>query len=394
MTDILELFSGVCIIIDDALESETRKEDLIWKIKENIQRKNIPILEYYDLPDDESIKHFKNINFILLDWELFKKPIPGLAIDTTPFIRANIDFIRKINAIAFVPIFIFSNEQPDSIINHLVQAGIYNKEKRNHIFVKQKSDLIDDKNENLLFEEIEKWIKEMPSVYVLKEWEIINSKAKSVLFWELYNISPHWATILWKIYSKDNVDTPSELGNLISKNLVSLMTDFNFDDTIMDEPGESSSGDIRRVIEGERFIRKELLNTNYVYTGDIFKKGGKYYLNVRPQCDCIARIVTEIFDIELYCVKGSKLSKEKMKKYYNEDYGLISEQDTNTIVFPINHGEAIDFRFNELIKFKYSEIKDDRIGRLMPPFITRIQQKYAAYMQRQGFPRMPKEAIG
>jgi hypothetical protein len=30
---------------------------------------------------------------------------------------------------------------------------------------------------------------------------------------------------------------------------------------------------------------------------------------------------------------------------------------------------------------------------LLPPFITRLIQKYAAYMQRQGLPRIPEEAI-
>ena len=42
---------------------------------------------------------------------------------------------------------------------------------------------------------------------------------------------------------------------------------------------------------------------------------------------------------------------------------------------------------------QWNNIKDNRIGRLLPPYITRVQQKYAHYLQRQGLPRIPKQAI-
>ena len=41
----------------------------------------------------------------------------------------------------------------------------------------------------------------------------------------------------------------------------------------------------------------------------------------------------------------------------------------------------------------YEEMKDQRIGRLLPPFITRVTQKYGLYIHRQGLPRLPKEVI-
>jgi len=41
---------------------------------------------------------------------------------------------------------------------------------------------------------------------------------------------------------------------------------------------------------------------------------------------------------------------------------------------------------------QYRNLKEYRIGTLLPPFITRLVQKYALYMQRQGLPRIPEEA--
>jgi len=42
---------------------------------------------------------------------------------------------------------------------------------------------------------------------------------------------------------------------------------------------------------------------------------------------------------------------------------------------------------------KLSEYRDSRKGRIQHPFITRIIQKYGLYIQRQGLPRIPLEAI-
>lgn len=32
----------------------------------------------------------------------------------------------------------------------------------------------------------------------------------------------------------------------------------------------------------------------------------------------------------------------------------------------------------------------NRVGRLLPPFVTRVQQRYASYLQRPGMPRIPE----
>jgi len=67
--------------------------------------------------------------------------------------------------------------------------------------------------------------------------------------------------------------------------------------------------------------------------------------------------------------------------------------DNQSIVFNIIDGKTYNFKFKDLTINKWSAIKDKRVGRLLPPYITRIQQRYALYLQRQGLPRTPKQAI-
>ena len=133
--DIKKLLSGIAIIIDDKIKKEDSK-DLILKIRDQLKRNHIPILEYEDLPDDSEICNFKNISFILLDWYLFETLEPGITIDETQFIKKNIEFLKEINKVGFTPVFIFSNQSPDSIIRKLSEEGLYNEDEgsNNYIF--------------------------------------------------------------------------------------------------------------------------------------------------------------------------------------------------------------------------------------------------------------------
>ncbi len=45
----------------------------------------------------------------------------------------------------------------------------------------------------------------------------------------------------------------------------------------------------------------------------------------------------------------------------------------------------------DLVIKKFKELKDKRIGRILPPYITRIQQKCSQYIVREGTMPIPKE---
>ena len=62
-------------------------------------------------------------------------------------------------------------------------------------------------------------------------------------------------------------------------------------------------------------------------------------------------------------------------------------------MFGVLKGKSVLFRFNKLHVCKYSEVSGRRVGRLLRPHVTRVQQRYAMYMQRQTLPCIPGAAL-
>ncbi|MCK4377413.1 MAG: hypothetical protein KAV97_04280 [Actinomycetia bacterium] len=409
--DIKKLLSGIAIIIDDKIKKED-SQDLILNIRDKLKDNHVSILEYEDLPDDSEIQNFNNISFILLDWQLFERPEPGMLMDETLFINNNIKFLKDIRKVSFTPVFIFSNQPPNSIIRKLSEEGIYNEGSNNYIFIKQKEDIISDVDNNLLFNEIENWLKETPSMYVLKEWEHSLNKAKKNLFWSFYEINHNWPSVLSKTFKGDGSDVNYELGNFIYKNLSARAEQVAFDDNILNQEDDNiSKEDIRKVLEAERFIKSDAL-PDIPFTGDLFEcivegsEEKRYYLNIRPECD-IARDKKP----ELYCLKCRILNEEKINSGEKEDnvpfiQGNFIEKVNNAYIPFIDGGKIIEVLFRNMTIFKWEEklkdkndketgkmFKETRIGRLLPPYITKVQQRYSSYLQRQGLPAIPKKAI-
>lgn len=396
MRKLASLLNGIAIIIDDEVGKEANIDNLILQIK----KRKMPYQVFTELPDVSLTEHFEGISFLLLDWRLQTEDLSASTIEgvrtpdqiTRNAIGENIAFLKELRKCCFTPIFIFTNEDVERVITVLKDNNLYEEGKPNYIFVKSKKDLI---GRTRLFKTIEDWIKKTPSIYVLKVWEKEYKKSKCELFHDLYRISPNWPIVLWKSFAMDSSSASSDLGEFIVRNLHSRMTPFAFDDKILRKSAKYPSRDeIRKVLEGERFIEK--LHENSIAAGDVFKIKGDLFLNIRPDCDCIPdRSITEsrIEDVELYLLTGSKLSIVNEKKKYRKQYGNFEELDSQSVVFSMKDGKTYVFRFKTIVIRKWGEIKESRIGRLLPPYITRIQQRYSLYLQRQGLLRTPEIAV-
>ena len=393
-----ELFKGIAVVIDDQVH-DTRAT--ISEIIKQIKKHHIPLIKYTDLPEETETLHFRSLSFLLLDWRLNglepQETMDGIQLPSgleKSKIEKNIKFIQILRKFCFCPIFIFTNEDADSIKSILIKKRLYQEGKPNHIFVKSKADLL---AEGSVKKEIEQWLEANPTVYVLKKWETQYKKSKAGLFNDFFNMSPSWPTIMWKNFYDDRVNQAQELGELISRNLTTRMSPFDFDKRFIEQCNCAVSPDeLNKVLEGERFIKKDQLNCDDIGTGDVFKLSGKYYINIRASCDLIpdrSKTNSSQDDINLYLIKGNNLTQPKKQELYSKKYGNFQENDNNSIVFPLDN-KAIDFRFKDLTIKNWAELKDKRIGRLLPPHITKIQHKYALYIKRQGLPRIPSEAIG
>lgn len=383
MTDIVKLFSGIGVIIDDEIKKEGSS---IIKVISSFEEKHIPFLAYKELPQMEEIQNFHSISFVLLDWKW------NVGATDETLLRDNVAFITELHRVCFVPIFIFTDEDPTSIISQLEGAKIYSDAKNNLLFVKHKSEV---ETAAKLFDAINEWVKNTLSVYIIKEWELKKRIASNSLFQSLYNINPNWVKVFLETSKKDEIDAAFELDELLFENLRSQMPLMNLMGLPInrEKPTIYEASEIRNIMQGQRFLPADKLLSEMIFTGDIYlnEQGEEreYFINVRPQCDCIPRNGTILGDVDLYLIKGKE--KDISKCNYNSKFGNFSDSETKVTIFPIFH-KAIQFELGTFSVKKFSEMREKRIGRLIPPFITKLVQKYALYMQRQALPRIPEEA--
>lgn len=389
------LLSGIAVVIDDEIGSNG---DTINNLIEQIEKQHIPCLTFKTLPELESVEHLGEASLLLLDWLLTPNdPESGVTVPThlqEAEIRKNIEFLKALRATSFIPIFIFTNEDPDVVIRELESNGLYDKDNHNHILVKRKSDLEDNSlsNETLL-KEVLAWIKSTPTIYLLRSWNKEYRRARTELFHYLYGLSPSWPSIMWQAFEKDGVNGSLGLGDMISKNLNSRMAPFQLDESLLETNKGVSQEELRGVLQGERFIPESNLHEGMVACGDTFEHEDILYLNIRPDCDCIPRKSGEIDEISLYFLEGTKVTASKEGSSFMNTYGIFPERDNEAIVFSMYQDDTYRFSFKELQITKVKDCKGTRIGRLLHPFLNRIQQRYSYYLQRQALPRIPEHAV-
>lgn len=383
MTDIVKLFSGIGVVIDEAIFEKGDTPNGIQRISNSLREKHIPVLMYDELPNESlSQFHFHSVSFVVLDWNLSGvSPIPEATIND------NIDFIRQLRESCFVPLFIFSDENPRDIQVRLEESELYYA--NCPIFIKRKDEL--DTTEKL-FSEIESWVKSTPSIYVLKKWEKTTLEAKTKMLWELSSIHSAWPGILAKAIEDDGGDKSSELMRLLQNNLSYRLVYPQLDAEIIEnniDGDRVGKEELRRLLECERFIPQENL-PNHPFAGDVYFIEEKYYLNIRPDCDIIRSRKY------MYLLKGDIVNEAKINSGDKDailfDSGEFLEKK-NCCYVAFVQGNILCFSLRDIEIMNWKDIKGKRIGRLLPPYITKIQQKYAAYLQRQGLPSVPEQAI-
>lgn len=380
--EIISLFKGIGIIIDENIGKKD-SGDNINKIYRYLVNRDIPIMTYSSIPTDNIIRHLGNASFIVLDWNLHNlNSIPQVLIDE------NLHFIEEINKICFIPIFIFTNEPTHDIEIALDARGLYHEEGKNNIFVKSKSEI---KSGRILFSTIANWIRKVPSIYVFKQWENNTQLATSELFHDLNKISPNWISIMHDTYLEDVGKENSEIGNLLFNNLATTCTPLKLDKTLIHNTRLAiDKSELRQLLERERFLKNDKL-MDYPALGDLFKSGEKYYLNFRADCDLVRQNNPKLYLVEGKIVREKEINKKNSR--FKFDKGTFLDRVNFSIVPFIHGGLIIEFRFDKLSSMDWIDIKNNRVGRLLPPYSTRLKLQLMAYLQRQAIPSIPNKAI-
>ena len=398
--DTKELMSGIAVVIDDAVTSESAvngatglEGDLINRIIGWFEREwGLPFVKSSSLPPAVLWPNlFQAASFVLLDWRLWPLGSTELREQTIQEVIRFLECARK----CLVPVFIFTNDDPENVTDELPEE-IYQDPQtgRNFVFVERKDRLWvgDEVDVGIL----ESWVHGNASVYTLRTWDKVLASARNELFRSMSEKSVDWPRVFWKASVDDGAEPSASLTSLINDSLGGRMHMGAFEEQYLGgESQDVSGGDLRGLIAETSFRLAEFLPEDEIRCGDVYKRsGGKYWLNLRPDCDCIPRSGEAAGDIEVHCIKGRKLGiRELRDDYYNESTGNFRERVYESVVFAIVGGRSVVFSFKNMQVMKYSAIREKRVGRLLHPYLTRIQQRYALYIQRQALPRVPESAV-
>ena len=373
---------GIGVIIDDDINDPTAK---IHRLAAELDQAGIPCVKYTEHPEEAALENIASAAFIILDWKIQKLDGVTIDVDNDVFVIPNAELIREIKKRCFCPIFIFTNEEGIGLISDaLVKQDVIEDKPSDMVLIRRKRDLLDGQ----LFDEVASWVKANPAVYTLMEWSRNYEDAKQQLFSDFYAVSPTWPKVLWEAYAQDGVSASDELGAMISRNLESRMIPFEFDPTAFEGDFPVTKDELRQVLAGEKFISN--IPESSLRAGDVFKlRGGKHYINVRPDCDCINR---DGETLELYLLRAKKVGNSDEVRLYSPR-GNFDERSDECVIFNMVDSKTFSVKFKHLKVVSWEDVKDYRIGRLLPPHSTRLIQRYAQYQQRPGLPRIPKEAV-
>ena len=392
MGDLFEkLCKGPVIVVDDRIGDE---EDLINKLIGEIKDNKLPVLCYkslYEVKNELSGLIFSN--FIVLDWK-FVGGEPTIGVITgaeaeTVAEQEVIQFIKELKKVCLAPIFILSNFDKDWILSKLKDAGIPTGEK-NYVFVEKKDVLCETSGK--LISTIEEWIADSPHIYLGKCWSNEWLTKNTMVFWDLYELHPNWPTLFYRAFEKEEdpiLALRDTLFQLVFSEIDVSQVESSF--LTREEAKEKDEGARSESLK-ELYRRLVYLNKDIdrdIRPGDIFKRDGSYYLNIRPECDTTRRTSNP----EVYLLKGDIRTPEEVKKSsYKPPYGIIDKE--NEITMPLLDGNPfVVFNKRELSVERYSEWKNCKICRVASPFITRIRQSYSSYLGRFGVPSYPEQIL-
>lgn len=388
--EIEKLFQGPGLVIDDKVFDDSG--DSIVKIVRYLESLGYPLAKYDTVMDFKG-ENCMSFSFILLDWELVSvtdeagMPIQGAQEASKTAKEGLVKLLKEVLGKCYLPIFIFSNDYPNKIVKELRKDGIDIKAGQLPILIKRKADLVSDQGV-LLMEKVREWVDKMPSIYVLKEWENAVGKAKTNTFMSLAN-THSWPVIMWNAAHDDHVQESEEMMELLTQNVFGRMLPVSIEKNQLDkdDAADSNIEALLDVLSVQRFDGR--VNHDTSTTGDFYRIGSKYYVNIRPACDCVARGE----DTNVYLVEAQQMTNTAVKPLFLPEFGNFQEKNNEAIVGPLYGKKFYRILFHSTTIVEYDKVKDSKVGRILPPFIRHITERYGLYIQRQALPRLPLETF-
>lgn len=398
----MTLLAGPVVFIDDEINDDGSRA---YRLLEEITRTGRPVTTDVGIPDRylERFQHWKSLAFVIVDWDL----TPGVATDLTlgsmglqggatlsGFNRqALFDFLNDLMSEIYCPVFIVSDEDVADIERQLNEEPRFRQQEGlldGRLAVFSKEVVMDH-----LVEHLTTWVASSAALTALKAWEHEHDLAKNRLFFELTALEPDWPKYVWQAADDDEVDPAYELASLISTNLLNRLNPVVFDvESISSSSGTPTGRALRKVSLGRTSVPGERLSPRMVLPGDVFVLPGgsddEVWLNVSPACHTVGRLITgqagEREPVRLHLLRGLKqnwpTSEGALKQMNSKD------RSNSIIIHTLRDEHPYKFIFSEARLEEWDEIAGGRVARLLPPYITRVQQLHSAFMQSEGLPKV------
>jgi len=386
-----EFFLGPAVVVDDKIDEPVGG---MADVLDQITAAGMPVVKRKELPADKEIDHWRGFSLIVLDWEFnpVDPDVAGIAKpDTLSTENAAMvaDFVEKLMTRLYCPIFILTNESVEAIQQEL--AGRLHLEQgqiESRVLVRSKSAVSGN-----LFESLASWVRDHPAVYALKRWEAGYEDARRHMFVDFELSSTEWPRILWAASKADATNPNFELTETISRNILHRFEPLVFEAAVLDVEGDwtNSKSALRRVVHRNAVVAQESLHDDVIMPGDYFSVDGEpdtILINVTPACDLVPRSGTVLDDVQMTLLRGTLLqaseysSKTKRKE-------LRSPEGSEVIWVLREDGKPYRIDFKSWRGAPWAAHKDRRVGRLLDPYITQLQQRFALHFHRQGLPRLP-----
>ncbi|SBS69949.1 hypothetical protein [uncultured Microbacterium sp.] len=405
----MDVVRGAAVVIDDRIGQESDIDDLLKQLDDEA----IPTVKLKRLPPPESLVHWKQFALIVMDWALTdvddesEIEIPaGVPVPSTlsrEIIDRNIAFIAALLEQTALPVFIATNESLDEVRTSLREGletdfPVYNE--RVHVF--SKSELKPD-----LFETIGSWVSSRPALTVLNAWRTAYVDAEINVFHQFSRAQHDWVASIQRAAAADDAELPVMMRDLIAANVLNRIGPLKviLGDVAPDGALDDASS-LRRVLHYSAVVPDSSLATSEASTGDLFVVDGasepfeRIRILLTPECDLTLRDKTWRFTT-LTAVRNPRASKQS-KNRAAEAWKLSRSRDLFLTVNLLTEDCAeYDIAVNEWTSEAVTPTKTPdefviwpghkRIGRLLPPYSSFLQQSFASVAIRKGMPRLPAD---
>lgn len=379
--------SATALVIDDEIVD---KDSTISGIVSKLEQQGTLFIKQRELL--ESIDSISNIAFIVLDWDLIKKEekddLPeGVSLGATLLENQKSkirDFIKDVIGKYFIPIFIFTQENIGSIKEYLENEAVIKEAiSKNRVYVCSKSDLQDEQ----VIVSLNEWLNNSMTVYTYKIMEEAIESAKHRYFNEMFACDLNWPCLVYQTLKADNpVDINSDFQEFLMTSFTSTIEPISFNSSGFEKTVTLESSEIVKIFGKIKYLSYDNQTNVGLHSGDIYINADgektEYMINVSAACDMRNK--------RCYFVFGEEVSSPR-KHDIVYTYTVKRILDKQGIEFHLNDAQLIDIaEANQITITRQSATKVyNRIGRLLNPYISGLQNKYSDYITRVGALREP-----